>query len=73
MSKYRIVEFENRKFALQRKLFGIFPCNSFKDLTDSEYHWGIDYKYFNCCLSNSEEEIKLKMKEFNIKRVVNDD
>ena len=72
MNKYRIVEFESGKFALQKLLLGFIPINSFKDLTSIRHHWGTEDNYFSDCLASSLEELKTKCKQFTIKRVVND-
>lgn len=66
MSKYRIVQFNNGKYALQR-VFHLFwcipiPLNSFRERNDS-YHWSDSSSILSWCVFNTLEAAKDRLEE----------
>lgn len=75
MNKYRIVQFNNGKYALQRvvHLFWCIPIplNLYKDLRCSKFNWSMSSAYFNTeCVTNNLDELKKLHTDWNISRVI---
>lgn len=70
--KYRIVQFNNGKYAKQVVVNFLFifkiPINSFKDLKSKVHHWSKRSYHFHDCLTDDLKS--LYEEDFEIKRVI---